>query len=225
MVPVRIKICGITRIDDAIAALQAGADFIGLNLYAGPRKLTVQQASAILAATDAARMAVVLVDLSSAVGYTAASELATRHGVRIFQLYGDLKNVKCLPMADAQYWPVLRIVRRDDLRAVGAWVKSLPISTHAVLLDAFAPQGYGGTGARIHASWLAEARNAGEFSQLPPMILAGGLNPANIAQAVASVQPWAVDVSSGVENAGQPGIKSPAKIHAFIAAAHDIGGV
>lgn len=223
MPEIKIKICGITRIDDAIAALNAGADFIGLNLYAGPRQITVQRAAEIIAATRSSRHVVALVDVSTDDGFNAAAELAAHNAVHIFQLYGNPANAKRLPRAEAQYWPVLRIARRDDLHNIRRWLNAMPMQAHGILLDAFSTRGHGGTGDQIDLSWLSDAASAGEFADLPPMILAGGLNPDNIGAVVASVHPWAVDVSSSVEVAGQPGIKDHAKILAFITAARDAG--
>jgi phosphoribosylanthranilate isomerase len=218
MARIKIKICGITQREDALVALEAGADFIGLNLFAGPRKITVLQAAEILAGVGDAGAAVALVDLSTADGFAAANQLAQEYGVRTFQLYGDLVSARSLPGADVQYWPVFRIAVRDDLRTLTEQVRRLPFSATAILVDAFSAQGYGGTGTRIDGSALAEARRGGELRDLPPLVFAGGLHSENIGSAIEIVQPWAVDVSSGVEYAGRPGIKDHAKVRAFIKA-------
>lgn len=219
MAQIKIKICGITQRHDALVALEAGADFIGLNLFAGPRKITVLQAAEILNGIGASGKAVALVDLSTAEGFAAANQLAQEHGVRIFQLYGDLTAAQCLPGEAAEYWPVFRIASREDLRAVKAQVRALPFAAGAILLDAFSAQGYGGTGTRMDGSILAAARSSGELCDLPPVVFAGGLTSENVGGATGILRPWAVDVSSGVEYAGRPGIKDPAKVRAFIKAA------
>lgn len=117
-----------------------------------------------------------------------------------------------------QYWPVFRIARRDDLRTLTEQVRRLPFSATAILIDAFSAQGYGGTGTRIDGSALAAAQRGGELRDLPPLVFAGGLTSENIGGAIEIVRPWAVDVSSGVEYAGRPGIKDHAKVRAFIKA-------
>ncbi|MGC9259504.1 MAG: phosphoribosylanthranilate isomerase [Phycisphaerae bacterium] len=219
MTRLKIKICGITRIQDAVAALEAGADFIGLNLYAGPRKMTVQQAGHILTAIPDPRVsAVALVDLSTPEGYAVASELAQAFGVRTFQLYGDLAQTRPVQVPQVRYWPVFHIARRDDLRTLPAVLESKSFSAAALLLDAFSTRGHGGTGTRIDLAWLAETATTGELRGLPPFILAGGLRPDNIAEVLKTLRPWAVDVSSGVEYAGRPGIKDHAMMSAFIGA-------
>ncbi len=219
MTKLKIKICGITRIQDAVAALEAGADFIGLNLYAGPRKITVQQAGQILAALPGApEHSVALVDLSTPEGYAVADELAQAFGVRIFQLYGNLVNTRPLSVPQIKYWPVFHIARRNDWQTLSTVLKANPFTAAAVLLDAFSTRGHGGTGTRMDMALLAQTRNTGELRGLPPVILAGGLTPANIAEVLSALRPWAVDVSSGVEYPRQPGIKEPVKISAFIGA-------
>jgi phosphoribosylanthranilate isomerase len=87
------------------------------------------------------------------------------------------------------------------------------------VLDTSAPGLLGGTGKTFNWHWIAEARDAGELDGLPPMILAGGLTPDNVAEAIRIAKPYAVDVSSGVEVPGKPGIKDPVKMRDFIQAA------
>ena len=218
MARIKIKICGITRREDALAALEAGADFIGLNLFAGPRKITVLQAAEILAGVGDAGAAVALVDLSTVEDFAAANQLAQEYGVRTFQLYGDLASVQILPGADVHYWPVFRIAQRADLRSLSAALPQMPFPAGAVLLDAYSTRGHGGTGEQIDLSWISEAQKADELRTLPPIILAGGLTAENVAHAINTVHPAAVDVSSGVEVVGQPGIKDHARMRAFIKA-------
>lgn len=215
---VKIKICGLTRVEDAEMALRYGADFIGLNLFSGPRKITVQRAGEILKTGDATKHAVALVDLSTDVGYSDARALAEVFGVRRFQLYGDPMRVRRLPVEGLDYWPVFRIARGEDLRNIDDSLRAMPVAAAAILLDGFSTSAHGGTGTRIDLAWLAEARKAGAMRTVLPVILAGGLNARNVADAIATICPWAVDVSSGVEYAGQPGIKDHAEIASFIAA-------
>jgi phosphoribosylanthranilate isomerase len=89
----------------------------------------------------------------------------------------------------------------------------------AYVLDTASPEKLGGTGQTFNWNWIAEARAAGELEGLPPIILAGGLTPENVAEAIRIARPYAVDVSSGVEVPGKPGIKDPVKMRDFIQAA------
>src|SRR6185369_13376000 len=97
--------------------------------------------------------------------------------------------------------------------------KHLIGSPDALLLDTASKSALGGTGESFNWNWIAEAREAGELNGLPPIILAGGLTPDNVAEAIRIARPYAVDVSSGVEVPGKPGIKDPLKIRDFIQAA------
>ncbi len=216
----KIKICGITRREDALAALEYGADFIGLNFFAGPRKLTIQQRAEIFPAINNMHQIVALVNLSSPEGLAGAHQLAEEFGVRNFQVYGEPAAVKLLSAKDARYWPVFRIAHRDDLRLLTGALAQLPFSASSIVLDAYSARGHGGTGEQIDLSWLSDAQKADELRTLPPIILAGGLTAENVAHAINAVHPAAVDVSSGVEVAGQPGIKDHAKMRAFIKAVH-----
>jgi phosphoribosylanthranilate isomerase len=220
----KVKICGLTRVDDALVALQAGADFIGLNIFAGPRKITLQQASKILKTLPDVTSAVALVDLSVPEGFAAAHELATEHQVRTFQVYGELTNIRVLPVNDVAYWPVFRIARREDIKSIAGQISRLAFPAAAIVLDAFSTQGHGGTGTSIDLTWLMAAERAGELHSLPPIILAGGFHAENIAGVLSVLRPWAVDVASGVEVAGQAGLKDHDKVRAFVRAVRSSGG-
>lgn len=214
----KIKICGITRREDALAALEYGTDFIGLNFFSGPRKLALHQAAEIFSGLKNNHQIVALVDLSTSEGFTTAHQLAEEFGVRTFQIYGRPAAAKPIPIADAHYWPVFRIAQCADLRSLTATLPQMPFPAGAILLDAYSARGHGGTGEQIDLSWISEAQKADELRTLPPIILAGGLTAENVAHAINTVHPAAVDVSSGVEVAGQPGIKDPARMRAFIKA-------
>jgi phosphoribosylanthranilate isomerase len=123
------------------------------------------------------------------------------------------------------YWSVCPIESRETLSSI----KSLIIDLHgttlklisymdALVLDTAVKGHLGGTGQSFNWHWIAEARAAGELTGLPPIILAGGLNPDNVADAIRIAKPYAVDVSSGVEVPGKPGIKDPARLRDFIQA-------
>ncbi len=214
----KVKICGLTRAEDALAAWEAGADWIGLNIFSGPRQITLPQAAAILRMLPDIKPVVALVDLSTQDGFAAALELAVTHQVRTFQVYGELKNLRALPVKAVDYWPVFRIARRADLREIAERLKTCAIPAAAIVIDAFSTRGHGGTGTSIDLSWLLAAQRAGEWRGLPPIMLAGGLKPENIAHVLAELRPWAVDVAGGVEAAGEPGIKDHARMRAFVQA-------
>jgi phosphoribosylanthranilate isomerase len=199
---IRIKICGITRVEDARAAIAAGADAIGLVFAPNtPRVVSIEQARAIAA---------VVPPFVSAVGLFVDAEAdrvrAVLNGVRLslLQFHGsetpeqcrlfDRPNIKAIPMR-----PAVNLATEERRYADAA----------GLLLDAFDDGVPGGTGRSF--DWtLVPARRT------KPIVLAGGLNADNVAEAIRRVRPDGVDVTSGVE-AGK-GIKDPAKIGAFIAA-------
>lgn len=198
----RIKICGITRPEDAAAAAAAGADAIGLVFYAGsPRAVTPERARALVAA---------LPPFVTTVGlFVNASEQEVRavlHQVPLdlLQFHGDETPAYCACFGR----PYLKALRmRADLDP-GREAQAFQ-GAAGLLLDAYRPDAYGGTGERF--DWT---RIPGTLSL--PVVLAGGLDPDTVGQAVALARPYAVDVSSAVEAA--KGIKDPQRIAAFVAA-------
>ncbi len=203
----RVKICGITRIEDALAAARLGADAIGLVFYAGsPRAVTPAQARAIV---DALPPFVVTVGLF--VNADAAEVRAVLDAVplNLLQFHGDETPDFCAGFG----LPFLRAVR---VRA-GTDLLQYAQEFHAakgLLLDAWVEGVRGGTGAVF--DWALIPRD------LPmPVVLSGGLNPDNVEQAVRRVRPWAVDVSSGVESA--KGIKDARKMEAFMTGVRNAG--
>ncbi|HNQ21598.1 MAG TPA: phosphoribosylanthranilate isomerase [Phycisphaerae bacterium] len=215
-----VKICGITTADDACMAVEAGADLIGLNLVAGPRRVTLAVAERILAVMpDSANRAVLLLRLRAGRLTAAGGQLLASHPGLHVQLYGDIsppavielgrEGVRCILVHHVESEDSFNSVRRTLEACAG----------HApayVLLDAGVPGRLGGTGTKADWDAIAEARGRGVFDGWPPLLLAGGLTPDNVAQAVRRAQPAGVDVSSGVECA--PGCKDRAKVRAFIEA-------
>jgi phosphoribosylanthranilate isomerase len=199
--PVRVKICGITRPEDAKAAVAAGADALGFNFWPhSKRYLRPEAARAIIATLPPFVVAVgVFVNEQR----DEIERLASRSGIQALQLHGDETPADCTGYA----LPVIRGLR------VGADFNAGTLAAFAVsayLLDAPAP-GYGGSGTCFDWNLLKGV-------QAPsPIILAGGLTPKNVADAVRCVHPYAVDVASGVESA--PGIKDASAMRAFVAAA------
>jgi len=197
-----VKICGVTRVADALVAAEAGAAAVGLNFYPpSPRCVTVETARDIVSALPPSVCPVgVFVNESR----RRVSEIAGAVGLRGLQFHGDESPADC----DGWALKVIKAVRvrdHESLADLGAY----PVDF--ILLDAYLEGRPGGTGQRF--AW--ELAAACESSRL---ILAGGLTPENVAEAVRAVRPAGVDVASGVES--EPGIKDAGRIRRFIANAH-----
>ena len=199
---VRSKICGITRIEDALAAAEAGADAIGFVFYAkSPRAVDVRQARAIIAELPPF---VTTVGLFVNASRCELNEILEVVPLDLLQFHGDETPQDC----EGYHRPwikALRVRPGDDLEAAC----QLYAGARGILLDTYVAGVPGGTG------------EAFDWSLVPahlskPIILAGGLSADNVGQAIAQVRPYAVDVSGGVEQA--KGIKDAAKIEAFMRA-------
>ncbi|SDR91421.1 phosphoribosylanthranilate isomerase [Halopseudomonas sabulinigri] len=196
----RIKICGITRVEDALAAAQAGADAIGLVFYApSPRAVAPEQAAEIVAALPPF---VTVVGLFVDADAYYVRDVLKQVPLDLLQFHGDEDAAYC-EQFNRPYLKAVRVREGQDLASVAAaWPDA-----SGILLDSYKPGVPGGTGEVF--DW-ALVPNERRWS----LVLAGGLTPANVAQAIAEVRPWAVDVSGGVEAA--KGIKDVEKINAFI---------
>jgi phosphoribosylanthranilate isomerase len=198
---IRVKICGITNVEDARLAVEAGADLIGLNFYPpSPRCVSEQTARAICALIPPTVWRVGIF-VNAQRDHVAA--LAEQLGLHAVQFHGDETA------ADCRGW------QQKTIKAVRVGSEPLSSDWHAhpadyLLLDTYRPGRYGGTGARFAWQRLAELPE----DQRQRLILAGGLKPENVVAAIRTVRPWAVDVASGVERA--PGQKDPDKLRAFI---------
>jgi phosphoribosylanthranilate isomerase len=203
-----IKICGITRLDDARAAAAAGADAIGFVFYPpSPRAVAPGRAAEIAAALPRG-----LCKIGVFVNETAArmAEIRAEVDLDCLQLHGD----ESPEMALALPGPVIRAMRSaprdlDEADAIAAYPAA------AVLVDGERAGFYGGTGAPASQGAIAAARRARRW------ILSGGLSPETVAAKIAALAPWGVDVSTGVETA--PGLKSHDRIAAFVAAVRASG--
>jgi phosphoribosylanthranilate isomerase len=210
----RVKICGMTNVGDALLAARAGADAVGLNFYsASPRFVSLDVARQIVAALPAHVTKVGLFVDAVAVE---VARVFDDLGLDLVQLHGD-EPPEYLPQLGAR--PVMRAFRlgSDGLKPIIDYLarcRALVAMPHWVLLDAHVPGQYGGTGRT--ADWSAAACYA-EQPDAPPLVLAGGLTPANVAEAIRVVRPAAVDAASGVESS--PGHKDPALVRAFVASA------
>jgi len=214
---VRVKICGLRDPKQALKVAQMGADAIGLNFAKSPRWVSPEQARAI---TDILPPMVWSVGVFVDDDAEVVSRVAERTGISAAQLHGDEPP----EIVDALSVPVIKAFRvrgADWIDEVDAWLSGVQSRSHvkAILLDAFSKEARGGTGTQFNWEWVAAARSAGRLAGIPPLILSGGLDPANVSDAIDVVQPWAVDVSSGVESA--PGVKDLEKIAAFMRRAEE----
>ncbi|BFO03195.1 phosphoribosylanthranilate isomerase [Pseudomonas guariconensis] len=199
---VRSKICGITRIEDALAAAEAGADAIGFVFYAkSPRAVDVRQARAIIAELPPF---VTTVGLFVNASRCELNEILEVVPLDLLQFHGDETPADC----EGYHRPwikALRVRPGDDLHAACQHYAG----ARGILLDTYVPGVPGGTGEAFDWSLVPASLSK-------PIILAGGLSADNVGQAIAQVRPYAVDVSGGVEQA--KGIKDAAKIEAFMRA-------
>jgi phosphoribosylanthranilate isomerase len=212
--PLQVKICGITTPDDALSAVRAGADALGLNFYPrSPRFLAPDRARQIVDALAASEVLKVGLFVNSPADQVRSACDAL--GLDMVQLHGDeppeylsemksLRVIRAFRVGPQGLGPVLDYLRRC------AALDSMP---ELVLLDSFVKQAYGGSGQQ--ADWTALA--AYPRSGLPPVVLAGGLTPDCVEQAIQTVRPAAVDVASGVETS--PGCKSWDLMATFVARA------
>ncbi len=197
----RVKICGIRRLEDALAAERLGADALGFNFWPSSKRYVTPAA-----AWEIVRRLPPLVTPVGVFVNQPESEMigiANETGMRVLQLHGNEPPDLCARLP----FPVVKAVRVDAVKTLSA-LASYEVA--AFLLDT-PSRGYGGTGKPFDWS-LAEG-----VSEIAPIILAGGLTPENVAQAIAAVRPYAVDVASGVESA--PGVKDEGKMARFIEAA------
>ncbi|MDF3934643.1 phosphoribosylanthranilate isomerase [Pseudomonas citronellolis] len=200
MSAVRIKICGITRVEDALAAAEAGADAIGMVFYArSPRAVSVQQARAIVAALPPF---VTSVGLFVNASRCELGEILDAVPLDMLQFHGDESAADC----DGYHKPYLKALRVKAGDDIAAQAAQYPRAA-GILLDTYVEGVPGGTGAAFDWSLIPE--------RLPrPLVLAGGLTADNVAAAIRQVRPYAVDVSGGVE--ASKGVKDAEKIRAFI---------
>lgn len=202
---VSVKICGITNLEDALAAVGSGADALGFNFYRrSPRYLEARAARFITEQLPAGVLSVgVFVDEEP----ETVRRVAREAGVRAVQMHGSEPPRHCLALKETlTVIKALRVgesFRPESVREYAA---------DAILLDAYSPRDHGGTGQTF--DWSIARRTA---ALAPKLFLAGGLSPANVAQAVAAVRPFAVDACSRLESA--PGRKDARLVAEFIRAA------
>jgi phosphoribosylanthranilate isomerase len=207
----RVKICGIRDKNHALAAVEAGADFIGLVFAPSKRQVTPTRAceivSAVKKSSDATKVVGVFVNAPA----SQVNEIADFCALDCVQLSGDESWEYCREIIE----PIIKAIRigqqsPEELCAeLSAGGELLPAQRFLTLLDSQVEGKYGGTGESFN--WNLAQQVAEKF----PVIIAGGLNPKNVARLIETVRPWGVDVSSGVESNG---LKDASKIRAFVKA-------
>ena len=198
-----VKICGITNLEDALASVECGADMIGLNFFEKSARYVSPTLAREIATESAKMVKRVGVFVNASIEHIL--EICSNVGLDAIQLHGD---------ETVEYEAVLR--SRTDLETIKAVRVGEHFDVHelvnfdsTILLDAYSDGEYGGTGEVF--DWEVASQ---VWTIVPSMILAGGLNPDNVADAIRTVRPYAVDVASGVESS--PGKKNLKKLEAFI---------
>jgi len=204
-----IKICGVKTLEIALVAIEVGADMLGFNFYPPSSRYIDQETCAeIVASLKRQAASITSVGVFVNENPQRVREIMTTCNLDLAQLSGD-ESPEDLAALDGKAFKVVRpksITEADML--LQQYDRHQP---PALLVDAHVKGAYGGTGET--SDWIL----AQHLAMQTPILLAGGLNPDNVAAAVAAVGPWGVDVASGVESS--PGIKEPAKISAFVSAA------
>lgn len=215
---VKVKICGVTTLEDALVASRAGADLLGLNFFQKSPRYLVPDAARMLCDSLRAELGTscpLLVGVFVNEIVSKISVTMEQVGLNFAQLSGDesgemLRELRGIGFKAIR--PRTLSEALDDAAYFGAAV-AVDERAPSLLLDAYHPQLYGGTGDQASTEVSLAVRE-----KTPRLMLAGGLTPENVAARVAAVQPWGVDVASGVES-GTPGRKDAAKVAAFVQAA------
>ena len=203
---VKVKVCGITNVEDARAALAAGADALGFNFYRrSPRYIAPEEAREIISELPRAAAVLCVGVFVNEESAATVARMATEANVAVVQLHGDESPEYCAALREHRVIKALRVGK--DF----APEQARESCAESILLDAFSAGARGGTGETF--DWELARRTRRLVAQL---YLAGGLTPENVADAIAAVGPYAVDVCSGVELA--PGRKDAVRMRAFVAA-------
>ena len=210
-----VKICGITNLEDARAAIEAGADMLGFNFYRrSPRFIEPGNARAIIEAlrpeAETSKRKVIMSGVFvSEPSPESVLGLANEAGVEAVQLHGDesLEFCRNLRVLLKERFLIKALSAADDFEPE----RGAAYEVDAIMLDAFDSEFRGGTGRLVDWSMARRARQA-----VPRLFLAGGLSPENVAEAIAAVEPYGVDVCSSLESS--PGKKSAERIKAFVSA-------
>jgi phosphoribosylanthranilate isomerase len=214
-----VKICGMTNLEDALVAVEAGADAVGFVFYEkSPRRISVEAAREIVEKLpEGVEKVGVFVNEASERVLAVAEDV----GLTAVQFHGDeyqnpemyaidRRAFLCIPAA----W--VAVTWRKRGKAVGSFM-ALPRNLGAIMLDSGTSKQRGGTGKPF--DWREARAWVSAMNQLHPVVIAGGLNTDNVGEAIAILKPWGVDVASGVEMT--PGKKDPEKVRAFVKAVRD----
>lgn len=204
---VRAKICGLCRPEDARAACEAGADYLGVVFATSPRGQSREAARAIWTDLDATRVGVFLDPDESEV-----LELARDLSLGVVQLHGSEEPDLCRRIARAGEWSVWKAVQLEGSDRLPQAVERYAGAVDALLLEGMSEHGRGGVGARFDWSVVVPLRETWPTGL--GLVLAGGLDPTNVGEAIATVRPDVVDVSSGIER--EVGRKDPVALQAFL---------
>jgi phosphoribosylanthranilate isomerase len=213
MQAVKIKICGITNLEDALAAAEAGADYLGYNFYTpSPRSISPAVCERVQAGLESRGVSVRTVGVFVNEPVDKILHILDTCGLDLAQLSGDEPPSAVQELAGLGF-KVVRPQNRKDAENL-AHKYSAPETLPSLLIDAYRPGLYGGTG--VTGDW----RLASSLTGRRPVMLAGGLHPGNAAQAILHVRPWGLDVASGVE--ASPGCKDAKKMREFILAVKNL---
>lgn len=202
----KIKICGIKTLTDALAAIDAGVDYLGFNFYPkSPRFIEKQACAEITSVLKKEYSHIKLVGVFVNSSVEEVRNIMETCSLDLAQLHGD-EAPEMIRALDGKAFKAFRGIPES----VDGFVRN---DSPAFLVDAAVKGVYGGSG--VTADWVGAAELARKY----PLLLAGGLTPENVAEAISRVKPWGVDVASGVESA--PGEKDPRKIKAFVQAVRD----
>jgi phosphoribosylanthranilate isomerase len=220
----KVKICGITTLEDGLAAARAGADMLGFNFYKRSPRYIEPEAAAMLCASlrnelGAECPTLIGLFVNEIVGRISIT--MGKVGLKFVQLSGDESGEMVRELKGTGYKSIRPRSKAEALDDATYFSEVAPTDERipSLLLDAYHPELYGGTGeqASIEVALAVKAT-------VPRLMLAGGLKPDNVGSIVRQVQPWGVDVASGVEIDGQPGKKDVAKMRDFVQAVKGSGG-
>jgi phosphoribosylanthranilate isomerase len=217
---VRVKICGLRTLEEALQAVDAGAGLLGFNFHPpSPRYLSPNTCAAICSELEKRGIQAVRVGVFVNEDESFICRALDEYGLHLAQLSGN-EPAELLAKLGERAFKALRPASRAALEQA---LRGMPPRQEApaYLMDASLPGQYGGTGQRADWELAADLTVHPDGRRRFPLLLAGGLTPENVAQAVRQVRPWGVDVASGVESS--PGKKDPQRVAAFVQAARSVG--
>ena len=212
-----VKICGMTNLEDALTAVEAGADAVGFVFYEkSPRNISVEAVREIVEKLpeDVEKVGVFVNECEGSI-----CAIAGGAGLTAVQMHGDNEDPHVADLVVKRH-PRLKVLaaipmyHASPVGWAGMWE---PNVVHAFLVDSGTPSRHGGTGEAF--DWEASVGTIDEIKRFGQVVLAGGLMPRNVAEAIGIMKPWGVDVVSGVE--ARPGKKDPEKVRAFVKAVRD----